>query len=67
LWQGFRDFVLRFMLRMSRDFALPSLVVTDESLKGVAGSTNGEAEVGYEIKSKWENEPHPYLFFNDDG
>ena len=64
---NFRQFVIKFMIQMSHDFALPSLEVSDIS----ALQINENKEVHFELnqvkmKRKWENHPHPYLFFNPD-
>ena len=57
-WRGFKSFVLRLMIHMSRDFATPSLERPADS--------EGPR---YEIieRRKWENSSHPYIFFNPDG
>ena len=60
-WRGFKSFVVKFLIHMSRDFATPSLreeidIVTKDLLQV------------YEIvpRRKWENTSHPYIFFNPD-
>eukprot|EP00118_Oscarella_pearsei_P021368 m.239300 g.239300 ORF g.239300 m.239300 type:complete len:5831 (+) comp40181_c2_seq5:266-17758(+) len=57
---GFKNFVMRLMIRMSRDFATPSLV----------GDLTRIEDVGYldqyRMRRRWEQEEHPYLFFNED-
>ena len=57
---GFKSFVVRFMIRMAQDFATPSL----------AGgkSVNSDSEVFelHQLRRRWEEDPHPYLFFNED-
>ena len=58
--KGFRSFVVRLMMRMSKDFATPSLpidVLTHEAADEV---------LQYELRRRWEHTPHPYLFFNYD-
>ena len=57
-WKGFKSFVLRLMIHMSRDFATPSLERPADS--------EGPR---YKIieRRKWENSSHPYIFFNPDG
>ena len=60
-WKGFKSFVVKFMLQMSKDFATPSL--RRYSGQGTQDITN------FQIlnERKWENNPHPYIFFNPDG
>ncbi|GCB69384.1 hypothetical protein scyTo_0001043 [Scyliorhinus torazame] len=67
--QGFKNFVVNFMILMARDFATPSLSISDQSpgreainLEGV----NEEDLAPFLVRKKWESEPHPYIFFNDD-
>ncbi|XP_035389185.1 E3 ubiquitin-protein ligase rnf213-alpha-like isoform X2 [Electrophorus electricus] len=66
---GFRKFVVDFMILMAKDFATPSLNISDQSpgrqtvdLIGV----NEEDLAPFHIRKRWESEPHPYIFFNDD-
>ena len=68
LLPGFKTFVIKFMIQMSHDFALPSLDISDGS--ALKMNLNNQAEFNIEqlkIRRKWENDPHPYLFFNPDG
>ena len=61
-WKGFRSFVVKFMILMSRDFATPTL-------KGDNGQDGANLLTNFEIieRRKWENNSHPYIFFNPDG
>ncbi|RMX46188.1 hypothetical protein pdam_00007847 [Pocillopora damicornis] len=65
--EGFRSFVVRFMIQMSRDFATPSL--TEEN---TVFCTEDNAELErketeqLQLRRRWESSPHPYLFFNQD-
>lgn len=61
---GFRQFVLSFLIEMAQDFATRSLKISEE----LADLNQAEVEQleGYTIKRNWENQPHPYLFFNED-
>ncbi|PFX19443.1 E3 ubiquitin-protein ligase RNF213 [Stylophora pistillata] len=65
--EGFRSFVVRFMIQMSRDFATPSL--TEEN---TVFYTEDNAELErkeieqFQLRRRWESSPHPYLFFNQD-
>ena len=58
---GFKNFVVKFMIRMSQDFATPSSVGGD-------GSVISENEVfeRHQLRRHWEEDVHPYLFFNED-
>ena len=60
-WMGFKSFVVKFLIYMSRDFATPSLRDDVDNL------TEDLIQV-YEIlkRRKWENSSHPYIFFNPD-
>ncbi|KAJ8398812.1 hypothetical protein AAFF_G00420090 [Aldrovandia affinis] len=67
--QGFKNFVVDFMILMAKDFATPSLSISDQSpgrqQVELAGAT--EADLApFRIRKRWESEPHPYIFFNDD-
>ena len=57
---GFKNFVLKLLIEMSRDFSTPSLNV---DLSKVEDSGN---LAQYNIRRSWERTPHPYLFFNED-
>ncbi|XP_076810018.1 E3 ubiquitin-protein ligase rnf213-alpha-like isoform X2 [Clavelina lepadiformis] len=59
---GFKNFVVRFMIRMSQDFATPSLSLPD------AGKNDVENSVFelHQLRRHWEEDVHPYLFFNED-
>ncbi|XP_060883381.1 E3 ubiquitin-protein ligase rnf213-alpha isoform X2 [Labrus mixtus] len=67
---GFKTFVVDFMILMAKDFATPSLSISDQSpgrlqtddLTGV----RDEDLAPFLIRKRWETEPHPYIFFNDD-
>ncbi|XP_054875809.1 E3 ubiquitin-protein ligase rnf213-alpha-like [Poeciliopsis prolifica] len=67
--QGFKNFVVEFMILMSKDFATPSLCISDESLGKKQTDLTGVNEkdlAPFLIRKRWEAEPHPYIFFNDD-
>ena len=57
---GFRSFVVRFLLRMSVDFATPSLDVAADIHEAA------EEMLKFTLRRRWEQCPHPYLFFNND-
>ncbi len=53
---------------MSHDFALPSLEISDRSALQISNSNKVEFQLDQlKMRRKWENDPHPYLFFNPDG
>ncbi|XP_071620776.1 E3 ubiquitin-protein ligase RNF213 isoform X2 [Heliangelus exortis] len=67
--RGFKTFVVSFMILMARDFATPSLNISDQSSGRQAFNLENVAEedlLPFRIRKKWESEPHPYLFFNED-
>uniref|UniRef100_A0A7M4G2W3 RING-type E3 ubiquitin transferase n=1 Tax=Crocodylus porosus TaxID=8502 RepID=A0A7M4G2W3_CROPO len=67
--QGFKHFVVTFMILMARDFATPSLNISDQSSGRSTFDLEGVTEADlfpFRIRKKWESEPHPYLFFNED-
>ncbi|XP_064251966.1 E3 ubiquitin-protein ligase RNF213 isoform X2 [Passer domesticus] len=66
---GFKNFVVGFMILMARDFATPSLSISDQSSGRRSSHLENVAEedlLPFRIRKKWESEPHPYLFFNED-
>ncbi|KAJ7339375.1 hypothetical protein OS493_005769 [Desmophyllum pertusum] len=65
--EGFRSFVVRFMIQMSRDFATPSLTEENtESFKEDNAKRERREIEQFQLRRSWENSPHPYLFFNQD-
>ncbi|XP_074524614.1 E3 ubiquitin-protein ligase rnf213-alpha-like [Halichoeres trimaculatus] len=67
--RGFKNFVVEFMILMSKDFATPSLCITDQSPGRSQIDISGLQEqdlAPFLIRKRWESEPHPYIFFNDD-
>eukprot|EP00058_Branchiostoma_floridae_P013669 XP_002599157.1 hypothetical protein BRAFLDRAFT_68766 [Branchiostoma floridae] len=67
---GFRKFVVQFMIIMSKDFATPSLNMSDQSpsLKMAPSADDQQQEEiqQFQLRRTWETSPHPYLFFNAD-
>ena len=55
---GFKAFVLKLMIHMSRDFAT-------RSLDYEAGADHAENEL-VQLRRRWEHSSHPYLVFNED-
>nr|XP_039261340.1 E3 ubiquitin-protein ligase rnf213-alpha-like isoform X1 [Styela clava] len=69
IWQdtelrGLKDFAVKFMIRMSQDFATPSMQIADQSSKDVDENTDSLAR--HQVRREWEGKTHPYLFFNED-
>ncbi|KAM6957229.1 E3 ubiquitin-protein ligase rnf213-alpha-like [Aplochiton taeniatus] len=67
--QGFKNFVVDFMIMMAKDFATPSLSISDQSHGRLSMDLTGvrdEDLAPFRIRKRWESEPHPYIFFNDD-
>ncbi|XP_072028229.1 E3 ubiquitin-protein ligase rnf213-alpha-like [Amphiura filiformis] len=76
--QGFKSFVVKFMVQMAKDFATPSLNMSEESpskamllLGNNDGRGNGQqADIpelaAFQLRRRWESSFHPYIFFNHD-
>nr|XP_055971345.1 E3 ubiquitin-protein ligase RNF213 [Sorex fumeus] len=67
--RGFKDFVVTFMILMARDFATPTLQSSDQSPGQHSASLDGIPEqdlAPFSLRKRWEAEPHPYAFFNND-
>ncbi|XP_055738567.1 E3 ubiquitin-protein ligase rnf213-alpha-like [Salvelinus fontinalis] len=66
--RGFRNFVVDFMILMAKDFATPSLCIADQShgRQPMDTGLNERDLAPFLIRKRWESEPHPYIFFNDD-
>ncbi|KAH1171819.1 hypothetical protein KIL84_007437, partial [Mauremys mutica] len=66
-FQGFKAFVIKFMITMSKDFALPSLAMADESSPSEEEKMDEDSVLrGYQLRRKWEQESHPYIIFHAD-
>uniref|UniRef100_A0A3Q2E155 RING-type E3 ubiquitin transferase n=1 Tax=Cyprinodon variegatus TaxID=28743 RepID=A0A3Q2E155_CYPVA len=67
--RGFKTFVVDFMILMAKDFATPSLSISDQSpgrSQVNLADVREEDLAPFLIRKRWETEPHPYIFFNDD-
>ncbi|KAF7667968.1 hypothetical protein LDENG_00038400 [Lucifuga dentata] len=67
--KGFKTFVVDFMILMAKDFATPSLRISDQSPGRLQMELTGVCEedlAPFRIRKRWETEAHPYIFFNDD-
>ena len=67
-YKEFRNFIVKFIIKMCFDFGLPSM-----NLSGPVETTYNENTENlnlmiekYNIKRKWNNNSHPYLFINED-
>lgn len=64
---GFKGFIVKFMILMAKDFASPSLNTSDESpMLHIDNSQEEDLLARLTIRKHWENESHPYIFFNAD-
>uniref|UniRef100_A0A8C8YXI2 E3 ubiquitin-protein ligase RNF213 n=1 Tax=Prolemur simus TaxID=1328070 RepID=A0A8C8YXI2_PROSS len=67
--RGFKNFVVTFMIFMARDFSTPTLDTSDQSPGKYTVPMDGVKEedlAPFSLRRRWESEPHPYVFFNDD-
>ncbi|KAI5615249.1 E3 ubiquitin-protein ligase rnf213-alpha [Silurus asotus] len=64
---GFKTFVVKFMMTMSKDFSMRSLKTSDDSDEKVeeAGSED-VALKEFQLRRRWEQQAHPYILFNAD-
>ncbi|XP_067411298.1 E3 ubiquitin-protein ligase rnf213-alpha-like isoform X2 [Emydura macquarii macquarii] len=66
-FNGFKAFVIKFMITMSKDFALPSLAMADESSPSEEDKMDEDSVLrGYQLRRRWEQESHPYIIFHAD-
>ncbi|KAM9245412.1 E3 ubiquitin-protein ligase rnf213-alpha-like [Leptosomus discolor] len=66
-FQGFKTFVVKFMITMSKDFAVPSLDIADESVSSAENDDEENSIIRqYQLRRKWEQESHPYIVFHAD-
>ena len=65
-FQGFKQFVVRFMIRMSQDFATPSLDVAEDDDGSNMDTEDANLLELHQLRRKWESSFHPYVFFNAD-
>ncbi|XP_026207099.1 E3 ubiquitin-protein ligase rnf213-beta isoform X2 [Anabas testudineus] len=64
---GFKGFIVKFMILMAKDFASPSLNTHHQSpMFHFENSVEGDILARLTIRKHWENESHPYIFFNAD-
>ncbi|XP_015211977.2 E3 ubiquitin-protein ligase rnf213-beta isoform X1 [Lepisosteus oculatus] len=63
---GFKSFIVKFMILMARDFATPSMDVSDQSPTFSSTDEDNDILAQLTIRKRWESESHPYVFFNAD-
>ncbi|KAA0724978.1 E3 ubiquitin-protein ligase rnf213-beta [Triplophysa tibetana] len=64
---GFKDFIVKFMIHMARDFSSPSIDISDQSTSFFSQNEDEDDILSkLTIRKRWENESHPYIFFNAD-
>uniref|UniRef100_W5N5V3 RING-type E3 ubiquitin transferase n=1 Tax=Lepisosteus oculatus TaxID=7918 RepID=W5N5V3_LEPOC len=63
---GFKSFIVKFMILMARDFATPSMDVSDQSPTFSSTDEDNDILAHLTIRKRWESESHPYVFFNAD-
>ncbi|CAK6965023.1 E3 ubiquitin-protein ligase rnf213-beta isoform X3 [Scomber scombrus] len=64
---GFKNFIVNFMILMATNFASPSLNTSDESpMLHIDNNLEDDLLNRLTIRKHWENESHPYIFFNAD-
>ncbi|KAL4648632.1 E3 ubiquitin-protein ligase rnf213-beta-like [Arapaima gigas] len=64
---GFKGFIIKFMIVMARDFATPSMDISDQSPSLLPEDTNEDDLLArLTMRKQWETKPHPYIFFNAD-
>ncbi|KAL2092430.1 hypothetical protein ACEWY4_012228 [Coilia grayii] len=61
---GFKKFVVKFMITMSKDFSMQSLTTSDESDELNSGEDAVLKE--FQLRRRWEQQAHPYIMFNAD-
>ena len=65
-FEGFKNFYVKHcLIEMAQDFALPSLSIADNSPLFGLNESARNYEV-HQIRRRWENCPHPYVFINSD-
>ncbi|XP_053530339.1 E3 ubiquitin-protein ligase rnf213-alpha isoform X3 [Ictalurus punctatus] len=64
---GFKKFVVKFMMTMSKDFSMRSLKTSDDSNKKGEDAAAEDAALGeFQLRRRWEQQAHPYILFNAD-
>ncbi|XP_058231012.1 E3 ubiquitin-protein ligase rnf213-alpha-like [Hemibagrus wyckioides] len=64
---GFKKFVVKFMMTMSKDFSMRSLKTSDDSdEKAEDAAAEDTVLEEFQLRRRWEQQAHPYILFNAD-
>lgn len=64
---GFKKFVVKFMMTMSKDFSMRSLKTSDDSDETAEdGAAEDTVLREFQLRRRWEQQAHPYILFNAD-
>lgn len=64
---GFKNFVVKFMITMSKDFSMRSLNTSDDGHeKEQQASEDDTVLAEFQLRRCWEQQAHPYILFNAD-
>ncbi|XP_076138840.1 E3 ubiquitin-protein ligase RNF213-like isoform X1 [Alosa pseudoharengus] len=63
---GFKKFVVKFMITMSKDFSMRSLMISDESTEKEMNTDEDVDLQDFQLRRRWEQQAHPYIMFNAD-
>ncbi|XP_034155120.2 E3 ubiquitin-protein ligase rnf213-alpha isoform X2 [Pangasianodon hypophthalmus] len=64
---GFKKFVVKFMMTMSKDFSMRSLKTSDDSDEKVEDAAAEDTALKeFQLRRRWEQQAHPYILFNAD-
>ncbi|KAM9432008.1 E3 ubiquitin-protein ligase rnf213-alpha-like [Clarias gariepinus] len=64
---GFKSFVVKFMMTMSKDFSIRSLKTSDDSDEKVDDTEEEDMVLKeFQLRRRWEQQAHPYILFNAD-
>ncbi|KAM9447090.1 E3 ubiquitin-protein ligase rnf213-alpha-like [Clarias gariepinus] len=64
---GFKKFVVKFMMTMSKDFSIRSLKTSDDSDEKVQDAAAEDMVLKeFQLRRRWEQQAHPYILFNAD-
>ncbi|XP_035382020.1 E3 ubiquitin-protein ligase rnf213-alpha-like isoform X2 [Electrophorus electricus] len=64
---GFKTFVVKFMITMSKDFSMRSLTTSDDSDEKESNAVGEDTVLKeFQLRRRWEQQAHPYILFNAD-
>ncbi|XP_049326804.1 E3 ubiquitin-protein ligase rnf213-alpha-like [Astyanax mexicanus] len=65
--KGFKTFVVKFMITMSKDFSMRSLKTSDDSDDTEEEAAEDDTVLSeFQLRRRWEQQAHPYILFNHD-